>query len=58
MVARAIKRRGDDPTNWCVADADAAHVIDDLFVRLQDRSHRISIPSSPNATISWPKSRL
>jgi hypothetical protein len=35
MVARAIKRRGDDPTNWTVADADAAHVIADLLVRLQ-----------------------
>jgi hypothetical protein len=35
MVARAIKRRGDDPTNWSVADADAAHVIADLLVRLQ-----------------------
>ena len=35
MVARAIKRRGDDPTNWPVADADAAHVIADLLVRLQ-----------------------
>jgi hypothetical protein len=35
MVARAIKRRGDDPTNWSVADADAAHAIADLLVRLQ-----------------------
>ena len=35
MVARAIKRRGDDPTNWSMADADAAHVIVDLLVRLQ-----------------------
>jgi hypothetical protein len=35
MVARAIKRRGDDPINWSVADADAAHVIADLLVRLQ-----------------------
>jgi hypothetical protein len=35
MVARAIKRRGDDPANWSVADADAAHVIADLLVRLQ-----------------------
>jgi hypothetical protein len=35
IVARAIKRRGDDPTNWSVADADAAHVIADLLVRLQ-----------------------
>ena len=35
MVARPIKRRGDDPTNWSVADADAAHVIADLLVRLQ-----------------------
>jgi hypothetical protein len=35
MVARAIKRRGDDPTNWSVADADVAHVIADLLVRLQ-----------------------
>ena len=35
MGARAIKRRGDDPTNWIVADADAAHVIADLLVRLQ-----------------------
>jgi hypothetical protein len=24
MVARAIKRRGDDPTNWSVADADVS----------------------------------
>jgi hypothetical protein len=35
MVARAIKRRGDDPTNWSVADADAARVIADLLVRRQ-----------------------
>jgi hypothetical protein len=35
MVARAIKRRGDDPTNWPVADADAAHVNSDSPVRLQ-----------------------
>jgi hypothetical protein len=35
MVARAIKRRGDDPTNWSAADANAAHVIADLLVRLQ-----------------------
>ena len=35
VVARAIKRRGDDPANWSVADADAAHVIADLLVRLQ-----------------------
>jgi hypothetical protein len=34
MVARAIKRRGYDPTNWSVADADAAHVIADMLVRL------------------------
>jgi hypothetical protein len=34
-VARAIKRRGDYPTNRSVADADAAHVIADLLVRLQ-----------------------
>jgi hypothetical protein len=34
-----------------VADADAAHVIADLLLRL-------SIPLSLNATISWPKSRL
>jgi hypothetical protein len=32
--ARAIKRRDDDQTNWCVADADAVHVIADLLVRL------------------------
>jgi hypothetical protein len=35
VVARAIKRRGDDPNNRSVADADAAHVIADLLVRLQ-----------------------
>jgi hypothetical protein len=35
MVGRAIKRTGDDPTNWSVADADEAHVIADLLVRLQ-----------------------
>ena len=35
MVARAIKRRGDDPTNWSVADAEAVHVIAGLLVRLQ-----------------------
>jgi hypothetical protein len=35
MVARAIKRRGDYPTNWSLADADAAHVIADVLVRLQ-----------------------
>jgi len=34
VVARAIKRWGD-PTNWSLADADAAHVIVDLLVRLQ-----------------------
>ena len=35
MAARAIKRRGDDPTNWSVADAEAVHVIAGLLVRLQ-----------------------
>jgi hypothetical protein len=58
MVARAIKRRGDDPTNWSVADADPAHVIADCVSAYRDRSRRISIPPSPNATISWPRSRV
>jgi hypothetical protein len=42
MVARAIKRRGDDPTNWSVADADAAHVIADLLVRLQGQDDKLA----------------
>ena len=32
---RATKRWGDDPPYWSVADADPAHVIADLLVRLQ-----------------------
>jgi hypothetical protein len=39
-----------------MADADAAHVIADVLVRLQGQEP--SPPPSLNATINWPKSRL
>jgi hypothetical protein len=41
-----------------VADADAAHVIADLLMRLKEQGPSPLDPASLNATISWPKSRL
>jgi hypothetical protein len=58
MVARAIECRGDDPPNWSVADADPAHVIADLLVRLQGQEPSPLDPAFAALDDKLAKSRL